>query len=147
MANHIRSLLAPFLQTKKTDWKVKLLNEWDTIMGPMAHNVTIIKIYDDTVILGVYDSSWLQELYLLSNIIIENINQKLDSARINQLRFKQIKRTGTPSSGKNSSAYQHDTTPITLTSIEQKALDRIDNESLRVVLKSFLVRCHREKKR
>ena len=46
MTNHIRSLLAPFLHTKKADWKVKLLNEWNNIMGPMAQNVTIIKIYD-----------------------------------------------------------------------------------------------------
>ena len=147
MTNHIRSLLTPFLQNKKTDWKVKLLNEWNAIMGPMAQNVTIIKIYDDTVMLGVYDSSWLQELYLLSNMIIENINRNLDSSRIKQLRFKQIKRAGNATPGKSNTPYQHDTTPVTLSSNEQKALDRIDNEQLRTALKSFLVRCHRERKR
>lgn len=147
MTNHIRTLLSPFLHAKKTDWKVKLLSEWEHVMGPMAQHVTIIKIYDDTVMLGVYDSSWLQELYLLSTMIIDNINRNLDVPRIKQLRFKQIKRSTTSARPLPSAPFERESAPIVLTSVEQRALDRVANEHLRTVLKSFLVRCHRERNR
>lgn len=143
MTTSIKTLLAPFFQLKDHDWKIKLLTKWSDIIGPLAHQVTIVKIYDDTIMLGVYDSSWLQELYLLSPELLKTINQNLDQPRIKQLRFKQV--------GRNSKEQQQKTVPvesyipIALTPREKMALNRIKNETLRTALQSFLMRCHRER--
>lgn len=146
MTNHIKTLLHPFLQSKKSNWKIRLLKEWTTIMGSLAQNVIITKIYNDTIILGVYDSCWLQELYLLSPTLLATINQSLDQPRIKQIRFKQVGRTDK----KNHPAekkIEENIPSRALTHTEQVALNRIKNESLRTALQSFLMRCYREKMR
>ncbi len=147
MALHIKTLLGSFLQPNNQKWKVDLLQNWPQIMGSLARNVTIIKIYQNTIILGTYDSCWLQELYLLSPMILETINQNLDRPRIKQVRFKQIGRPqieqAKPAEYKNETQKK----PVSLTSKEQETLQKISDPRLRATLKSFLIRCHRERKK
>jgi hypothetical protein len=144
MTRSIKTLLEPFFQSINHDWKIKLLKEWPTIMGSLARYVSIVKIYDDTIFLGVYDSCWLQELYMLSSEIKNTINQNLDQSRIKQIRFKQIGRSSkqplaTPTDHAELSF------PIELSAREKVALGRIKNENLRMALESFLIRCYRER--
>ena len=113
-------------------------------MGNLANHVTIEKIYPDTIVLGVYDSCWLQELYLLSATLLQTINQSLDQPRIKQIRFKQTTRKKQKSSPPVPT--KKEITPeVSISCSEEKALSRITDESMRVVLKSFLIRCHRER--
>lgn len=144
MTTSIKTLLTPFFQSKQHDWKIKLLTQWPTIMGPLAQHVCIVKIQDDLLLLGVYDSSWLQELYLLSSDLLNTINQNLDQPRIKQLRFKQVSRTTKKAPRQNVPIEQQDIS-ISLTPREKMALHRIKNEMLRMALQSFLARCHRER--
>ncbi len=143
MTTSIKTLLTPFFQSKEHDWKIKLLTIWPTIMGPLAQYVTIVKIHEDSMTLGVYDSSWLQELYLLSPELLKTINQNLDQPHIKQLRFKQVGRRAKKHQEKAVSVESH--MPISLTPREKMALNRIKNENLRMALESFLIRCHRER--
>ncbi len=126
-------------------WKIKLLEQWPRIVGPLASKVTIEKIYEDAILLGVYDSSWMQELYLLSPTLLQTINQNLDQPRIKKVRFKLIgkkknKKTTTIAKPKNK------VQTITLTNVEQATLERIEDPQLRSVLEKFLIRCYREKR-
>lgn len=119
-------------------------------MGALAKHVVIEKIFDDTIVLGVPDSCWLQELYMLGPTILQTINQSLDSPRIKEIRFKQTGCT-TPSAQKSSEpskATPHVRTPlvIQLSSAEKKTLESITDAELRTALEAFLIRCHREKK-
>ncbi len=143
MTTSIKSLLAPFFQSKNHDWKIKLLSNWPTIMGPLAQHVTIVKIHEETLTLGVYDSSWLQELYLLSPELLNTINQNLDQPRIKQLRFKQVGRTSVKPH--TAAPTVENPIPVLLTARERTALSRIENEHLRMVLQLFLMRCYRER--
>ncbi len=143
MTTSIKTLLAPFFQSKEQDWKIKLLTLWPTLIGPLAQYVTIIKIDDTMMTLGVYDSSWLQELYLLSPELLKTINESLDQPYIKELRFKQVGRT--PKKEQKQPAPRERHMPISLTSREKMALNRIKNENLRMALESFLIRCHRER--
>lgn len=144
MSTHIKSLLKPFIQAN-VDWKLTLLNQWEAIMGKLAQHATIEKIHDDTIIIGVYDSSWLQELYLLSPTLLHTINQHLDRPRLKQIRFKQTMR-----STKKESTPKEEPTKIKkevrLNATEETALERIQDPALQKALKSFLVRCHQERK-
>lgn len=145
MPKSIKNLLEPFFQSKHVDWKIKLLSEWKTIMGSLAQHTSIVKIYDTTLILGVYDSCWLQELYLLSPELLTTINKSLDHPRIKNIRLQYIGKK----KGKSLVSHNHISKeilpPIRLSSREKVALNRVKNEHLRRALYSFLLRCHREK--
>lgn len=129
---------------QESSWKITLLEQWPQVIGDLHAHVTLEKIEDEVLILGVPDSSWLQELYLLSPMILQRINTNLDLPRIKRLRFKQVQRK------KRTRATQKTTKSITpeaavsLTHKEQRALNDITDPALRTALKKFLIRCRRE---
>jgi hypothetical protein len=145
MVKKISTLLHPFL-TPSENWKFTLLHEWDTIVGTLQGKVYVEKILNDILVLGVYDSCWMQELYLLSPLLLEKINRTLDQPRIKQLRFKKIAaKKGNAVLEKLEQHYEAKSN-FTISGTEQKTLNTITDPQLRELLKQFLVRCHRERK-
>jgi hypothetical protein len=100
MAICLKDVLYTFINPEKS-WKTDLLYKWNDIIGPLHSKVRIEKIYDNTLILGVFHSCWMQELYLLSPLLIKTINEKLDQPYIKEIRFKHI---GLKSQKKNKTA-------------------------------------------
>lgn len=141
MIKQINTLLTSFLP--KETWKSTLLEEWTIIMGDLSGRVTLEKIYNDTLVIGVRDAAWLQELYMLSPVIIENINAHLDQPRIKQLRFKQVVKKNRPHV--TVAKKKEEARPIILNPQEEKTLQTINDEELRHALKNFLIRCYRER--
>lgn len=142
MAQEIKKLLETVFNVQD-NWKLRLLSGWPSIIGDLTQQVCLEKIDDDTLTLGVRDSCWLQELHLLSPLLLKEINKKLDQPRIKKLRFK------TMSSFKNKShtkIIRPDKITVTrsLSTKEQKALTKIQDPQLRTVLQQFLMRCHHE---
>ena len=74
--NHITSHVTQILQNcdKEHYWKFLLMSKWQQIMGNLACKVFILKIQKKTIVLGVSDSCWMQELNLLSELLKEKIN-------------------------------------------------------------------------
>ena len=144
MTQKIDTILRTFL-AHETNWKMTLLRNWSEIMGNLSSKVQIEKILDDTLVLGVYDSCWLQELYLLSPMLLKKINATLENNVIKQLRFKKIGVTKQRAAiaEKNSSRATRASVP--LKESEQKALDGITDPQLRELLTQFLARCYQEK--
>ena len=68
-------------------WKISLLKNWKQILGSLSKHVTIEKITDDTLILGVMHSTWAHELHLMSHEIKNNINVFL---KTNQIKINQM---------------------------------------------------------
>lgn len=147
MTSHIKTLLSPFLQSSQQSWKLSLLQKWPEIMGNLAQQVSIEKIYDDTLVLSVGNSSWLQELYLMEQTILTTINQNLDQPRFKQLRFKQKDQSMRTKRKKEKKVVVERPQSFPLSAQEKKALQDVNDPCLRTALESFLVRCHREKKR
>ncbi len=138
MTKHISNLLPTAFP--ETNWKVKLLVNWPTIMKNLQDKVHLERIEEHSLILGVYHSSWMQELYVLSPILIEKINEQLDSPRIKQLRFKMVskrKKTNTQVAQKR----QTPSIALQLTPDEQQALKKITDTELKSALTHFLHRC------
>lgn len=142
MPKTLKSLLPSFIATPNS-WQLQLLNNWATIVGNLATKVTLEKIEKETLVLGVYDACWMQELYLLSPLLIDTINQNLDQPRIKQLRFKRavVKKKIVQSHDKDMPY------PLQrlLTARERAALEKIEDPQLRNALQQFLMRCHKEK--
>jgi hypothetical protein len=142
MAQPIKQLLSTVFD-QPDNWKIDLLRNWDSIIGNLNTKVYLEKITDDTLVLGVTDSCWLQELYMLSHVILQVINEKLDRPRIKQLRFKKI--------GIRPTKKQAYTKPAPrkinkrpLTSKEKLALTSIKDPQLQQALEDFLIRCYQE---
>lgn len=125
-------------------WQFTLLNNWKTIIGKLHTKVIIEKIYNDTIILGVIDSCWLQELYLLSPVLLNRINKTLDQPYIKKIRFKKQSTLKKKRDKKRYHAVikEHCYLPSPK---EEQVLQAINNVELRTVLKDFLVRCYRER--
>lgn len=144
MAQQLKSLLSNFFPEQKA-WKQELLSNWQTIVGDLHKHVYIVNIKNDTLVLGVHDSNWLQELYLLSPVLIKTINNHLGESRIAQLRFKNGGRKKEKRSAKRSTVRNVKKINVHLNTIEKKALEKIDDNELKTALKNFLIRCYKEK--
>jgi Dna[CI] antecedent DciA-like protein len=135
----LKQLLDAFATDKK-DWRWVLLNNWPTIMGPLHEQVRLEKIEEHALTIGVYQSSWLQELYLLSPMLIKTINEHLQTDQIHHIRFRAaVKKKHV---ARATTANHHATKPSRpLNEREQTALAKIEDPQLRSVLTSFLWRC------
>lgn len=128
-------------------WQIELLRKWETIIGKLKTHVILEKIQQDTLILGVYDSSWLQELYLLSPLILKTINENLDQSPIKNLRFKQAEKKNKKKISINAGGIEKTNhIVITLSDKQTRALEKIIDQDLRRALYNFLSRCYRENK-
>lgn len=141
MTIDLKNILQLIINPEK-NWKTDLLYRWKEIIGPLHTKVRIEKVMDDTLVLGVFHSCWMQELYLLSPLLIKTINEKLDQPYIKQIRFKQvglkketIKKTLVKTTQKKE---------VSLSEKDEHALAKIADPILRNTLRAFRMRCHRE---
>ena len=143
MAKKIKSIIDTVF-SQQNSWKIQLLQNWPTIIGKLKSKVRLEKINKDSLVLGVYDSCWLQELYLLSPILLKRINEKLENRSFKRLHFKQVGIYKSKKVKKHKKG-EHKKLEITLTNKEQETLKKIDDPDLSDVLRKFLLRCHEEK--
>ncbi len=142
MAHTIEQLLDKILASDES-WHHMLIRNWHTVIGALHNKVQLEKIEDDMLFLGVYDACWMQELYLLTPLLLRTINQKLDRPRIKQLRFKMV---GKQKAKKiTSSAPPKAEKVVVLNRRELEALKNVDDPQLQEALKRFLIRCYQEK--
>lgn len=133
--------LLPLVFRHEHAWKIQLLQQWDVIFGNLSAFVQIEKIEYETLVLGVTNSCWLQELSLLSPLLLKTINEKLAHAPIKQLRFKL---SGTKHRAKKTVILSSQVRCLpsrVLNAAEQRALDHIHDQELRIALQRFLMRC------
>jgi hypothetical protein len=134
--NILDSLLQPSIHHEA--WKLNLIKNWPTIIGSLHEKVSLQKIQATSVVLGVHDSSWIQELYLLSKLILKKINSHLDSPRILTLRFQCIEKKEIIQKKIVQRPVQK---IINLKPQEFQALEKINDPQLSAALQGFLQRC------
>ncbi len=69
------------------DWQSRLAREWATALGDLHTRMRLERIQGTTVIIGVFDSHWIHELFMLSPLIIQTINTHLGKIYITHVRF------------------------------------------------------------
>ena len=142
--NHIKNYLSHVISNQQynQNWKLLLIKNWNTIMGSLVTKVSICKIYNNAITLGVSDSSWMQELHTLSELIKDKINITLDQPRIQIVRFKYV----SAQTQKTTTAVKSNTPNFhkkLLTNREQTALNDIKDPELSQALAGFLQLCHK----
>jgi len=143
MAIYLKELLQTLINPKK-NWKTDLLYRWNDIIGPLHSKVRIEQICDDTLILGVFHPCWMQELYLLSPLLIKTINENLDQPHIKQQHLKHIGIKNITKKNFKLKSHKKNHKEIILTKEEERTLAKIDDPALRDALKFYRIRCHQE---
>lgn len=141
--NHIAAHVAELLQKGNQEhyWKFLLMSRWEEIVGNLASKVFVYKIYQKSLVLGVNDSSWMQELHLLSGLIKDKINTILGCNQIESIKLKYVAET------KKIIQKKEKTIPLLqqtkkLTAQEVQALSVIKDQELSQALVGFLQKCH-----
>ncbi len=145
MAQLIKQLLAQIIP-HETDWKISLLKNWNIIIGDLSAHIFLEKIYqNEALVVGVYDSSWMQELYFLSPLLIKKINDFLGKNYIKTIRFKYIPVKKKIDSFNKSNNISKNVASVQLSVQEYKILDIIEDPHLKEAIKNFRLRCLRER--
>ena len=139
MSVEIKSILSNFVNQNK-NWEIYLISHWKDIMGKLKDHATLEKVEKDTLIISVTSSSWLQELYLLSNVLIKQINSKLPAPYVKKLKFKLEQKKKFKMRAK-SDVKKLKFENIKLSQREEFALKKIKDEELSNQLKKFLIKC------
>ena len=126
---------------KLADWQLKIISDWPLIVGHICEQARVEKVIGDTILLGVYDTCWMQQLHLLSYMIIKKINNYLAGDYIKQVRLKYVQRHQFRKII-NNHAPQEYSHPLSV--VEKQALTAIKDQELRTSMHNFLNRCHRE---
>lgn len=134
-----KTLVDTLLTHNTHTWQIRLARDWGTIVGDLHIRICLKKIQDTTVIIGVYDSHWMQELFMLSRVIMRRINEKLGNAYVTQLRFQLIE----PHISQPPKKSAVTAAPIkrSITPAHAQAIQQIKDDQLQEVLKSFYMRC------
>ncbi|PKN03351.1 hypothetical protein CVU75_02690 [Candidatus Dependentiae bacterium HGW-Dependentiae-1] len=144
MAKKLSDLVAALVHHTH-DWKITLLRSWPDIVGPLCSKVSVEKITEDTMLLVVQDSCWLQELYLLSPVLLKTINKTLDAPRIKNLRFRVASSAVKKEKKRNVEIKKQPLKKVYLNPTEEAALKKIGDQELTHALRQFLVRCYQER--
>jgi len=143
MAQQLKNILRSVF--KQENWKLQLLSSWDSVVGNLADKMRLEKIEGATLHIGVYQSSWMHELYLLSNVLKKSINTKLGKPYIQHIRLKYVEKNEEKKVKKIVIAKKIIYKPITLSTNEEYALTKVKDEELKNALHNFLSRCHHQK--
>lgn len=141
MAHSLKALVQQALSKQQAPaWHLQLFERWHTIVGDLQQVMRLEKIIGNMLIIGVYDASWMQELHMLSGVLVQTINQHLDAPHINRVRFRQVART-TLKKIRTAADSIPATAPLpSLTHTQQAVLNKISDEQLRAYLHTFLAR-------
>lgn len=69
------------------NWKIRLMSQWELIVGAMGQHICLEKIVDATLIVGVHDTKWMQQLHYLSHELIDLINRGLEGSYVTAIRL------------------------------------------------------------
>ena len=140
----IKNFIHGFAHITGENWKIELLKSWPSIIGNLGDRVFIEKIMDNMLILGVTDSSWMQELYILSVPLMTIINEHLKTPRIKRLRFKNIsKKTKTENTINEKKIFVN--RMLHLEKKHKTVLNNIRDPQIKSALKNYLRRCNETK--
>ena len=136
----------PKLINKEQQWKLTLLENWNTLTQDLAAKVVLLSISPNAITLGVTHSIFAQEVSYSSIELRNSINALLPNKPIKNIYIKII----IPPKGKTSerkalkgnvSLQNKPQKQYALTIQEQHKLNNVEDTALKQIMKQFLIRC------
>lgn len=145
MVTPVKDILEQLLHTADGNWRFHVIRQWKELVGDLHTRMRLEKITEHTLVVGVYDSHWMQELHLISPLIIRTINAGLGHPYVKRIQFKLARHKELPKKRNNSPVPSPQQRPLVLTAQQRQALHTLPDGELREVLTAFLARCYRER--
>lgn len=140
MAIQLKELISDLLNVQG-DWHISILENWDKIVGYLSKYTYVCGIKNDTIFLGVFESVWMQELFLMSGNLKDSINDFLGSEKIKHVRLKLVpKRVQKKIKENTITSFYKSPVALRLTNAQELALSNIKDEELKRFLINFLER-------
>ncbi len=143
MVHGVDALMRIFLQKHGHTWQMYLIQNWRTIVGNLHTRICLEKIQEDTIVVGVYDAHWMQELFLLNSMLLTMMNAHFDKPYIKQIRLKLAKQNPETVKKKKKlpAAAVGPSLTINLTEEHRVALAQVKDSELQKILQDFLGYC------
>lgn len=141
MASAIDLVVRKFLQKHGHTWQMYLIQNWRTILGNLHTRVCLEKVQGDTLVVGVYDSHWMQELFLLQSMLVDMINAHFDQPYIKTIRLKLANQAEKSKKKSYTHKVAKSHVPVTITKKHQEALSQVKDEQLQQILAQLLQHC------
>jgi len=143
MTQGVDALMRLFLQKHGHTWQMYLIQNWRTIVGNLHTRICLEKIQEDTIVVGVYDSHWMQELFLLNSMLLTMMNAHFDKPYIKQIRLKLAKQNpeNLKKKKKLTAAPAQPPLVINVTEEHRIALAQVKDSELQKILQDFLGYC------
>ncbi len=138
MAVQIKDLLPKFLE--QDDWRIDLVRRWDSVVGSLQTKIRLEKTYDDTAVIGVYESHWMQELYLLSSELCDSINDVIGQQKIKHIRFILVEERERPKVQPKPKLLVRPEN-VELSQKQKQALKKLKDPDLKQAMTEFWSRC------
>lgn len=124
-------------------WKLKLFQQWETIMGPLKDKVSIARIEQSTLILQATHPSWAHEFHLLSTMLKQKINTTIGSPKITHLKFvtQETKQINPQKNNKRRAQIRPTVLSYEPTAYEKFIIHRIQDTELQKNITLYLARC------
>lgn len=141
MTQHILTALSKALPPQHF-WKVRLLQQWPTIIGKLHDKVSLYKVEESFVVLQVKHASLAHELLFLTEMLKEKINAVIGCPRIKSIHFRTQQATKKEPQRNRSSRNPLNNKPAPpLNTGEKRVLEGVENEDLRDALSAFYRTC------
>lgn len=144
MFKHISELLNS-LVAPKDEWKIKLFNNWDKVIGKLKDKVIILKVENKLLVLGVTHPAWSQELFMLSDILKNRVNSLFEKEHIKYIRFETLKSKNKEYKSLKNKVLDNNEKKIikklSLTKNEYVSLTKIKDVELKENIKKFCLKC------
>lgn len=122
------------------DWRKRLVKEWPAMVGDLHNRMRFEKISHDVLVIGVYEMHWMHELYMMSPMILQAINEKLGGSYVAKIRFAVVNKAER-SRKKAGGVCSDERQGKPLAEPQQKALASVKDQQLQEALSKLWQRC------
>lgn len=139
MAVLLKDYIERLISAEQHNWQMQLARRWPDMVGDLCTKMCLEKIEGNVLKVGVYDSHWIHELFMLAPTIVRMLNNNLGGNYLSSVRFvlKEKKMVMVKKSDTVKASYKN----IVLTAEQKTALQAITDAELRNLMKKFLIRC------
>jgi hypothetical protein len=140
MIKDLKTILSSIIQEEHS-WKIQLLKQWETIIGPLHKVVFIEKMDEPTLFLAVTHPTWAQELQSLIPTLLTKINTELKGHKISYIKCAFRHRRASKPLHRNPVVRQAPLPSQPLSPKETQLLATMADTKLQSAFAAYLVRC------
>ncbi|MBN2267487.1 MAG: DUF721 domain-containing protein [Candidatus Babeliaceae bacterium] len=72
---------------KSRDWQTVLFAGWQFAVGDLHQHMRLERVDGSRLVVAVYDSHWMHELFMLAPAIIKAVNEYIGSPEVSHIKF------------------------------------------------------------